>query len=152
MIRAVISKTTRFTILNELRWRVAGGGFVNRDNLQLQDMYFFNTQASPVLLNLSEDAFYLKEYYNISSPSLFAEAHLRYTNPFILLKRIPGISRTLMRENLSLATLWTPEYGVYTEAGYSLSEIFLMMEVGIYVGFRDITFDSFGLRIFLRIQ
>ncbi|MGB8358458.1 MAG: DUF5686 family protein, partial [Bacteroidales bacterium] len=151
-IMAEIGKTSRYGFLNEFSWRLCGGGFVNRHNVQLQDMYFFNTQKSPVLLNNYTDAFYNKPSYSISSPSYFAEGHIKYTSPTLLLKRLPGFSRTLIRENIGLSALWTPDYGYYYEAGYSLSEIFFMAEVGLYAGFRDLTFDALALRLILRFE
>ena len=151
-ITAEIGKTSRYGFLNEFNWRICGGGFVNRHNVQLQDMYFFNTQKSPVLLNNYVDAFYNKPYYSISSPSYFAEGQIQYTSPTLLLKRLPGLSRTLIRENIGLSALWTPDYGYYYEAGYSLSEIFFMAEVGIYAGFRNLSFDTLALRLILRFE
>lgn len=151
-ITAEIGKTNRYGFLDEFNWRICGGGFVNRHNVQLQDMYFFNTQKSPVLLNNYVDAFYNKPYYSISSPSYFAEGQIQYTSPTLLLKRLPGLSRTLIRENIGLSVLWTPDYGYYYEAGYSLSEIFFMAEVGLYAGFRDLSFDALALRLILRFE
>jgi len=151
-ITAEIGKTSRYGFLNEFNWRICGGGFVNRHNVQLQDMYFFNTQKSPVLLNNYVDAFYNKPYYSISSPSYFAEGQIQCTSPTLLLKRLPGLSRTLIRENIGLSALWTPDYGYYYEAGYSLSEIFFMAEVGLYAGFRNLSFDALALRLILRFE
>ena len=152
LLRADIFKTTRYAALNEFTWRLSGGGFINRKNLQIQDQYFFNTQESPVLINNYQDAFFLKNYYSISAPSYFAEAHLCYITPFLLLKRIPGLSKTLMRENLSLSSLWTPDYGFYTEFGYSVSEILLLGKLGVYTGFHNLSFDGIGLRLTLRLR
>jgi hypothetical protein len=151
-ITVEVGKTSRYGFLNEFNWRICGGGFVNRHNVQLQDMYFFNTQKSPVLLNNYVDAFYNKPYYSISSPSYFAEGQIQYTSLTLLLKRLPGLSRTLIRENIGLSALWTPDYGYYYEAGYSLSEIFFMAEVGLYAGFRDLSFDALALRLILRFE
>jgi hypothetical protein len=152
MIMAEISRTNRFGALNEFRWMIRGGGFVHSHNVLLQDMYFFNTQLSPVLLNNYEDAFYLKPYYSISSPSYFAEGHIRYTSPTLLLKRLPLLSRTLIRENIGLSALWTPHYGFYYEAGYTLSEIFFLAELGLYTGFRELSFEVLALRLTIRIE
>lgn len=152
MFMAEVFRTSRFGSLNELRWRIRGGGFINSDNLQLQDMYYFNTQASPVLLNDYEDAFFLRPYYSISTPSFFAEGHIRYTSPTLLLKRLPGLSRTLIRENAALSMLWTPDYGLYFEAGYTLSEIFLIADLGIYAGFRNLSPEAVALRLILRLE
>jgi hypothetical protein len=151
-IRVEINRSDRFGPFNEISWRIIGGGFVNRNNVQLQDMHFFNTQASPVLINNYEDAFYLKPYYSISSPSYFAEAHLRYYSSILVLKRLPGLSNTLTREKVSFSGLWTPYEGFYYEAGYALSEIFFMAEVGVYAGFNDLSWHGIGLRLTLKFD
>ncbi len=152
MFLADIFRTARYGSMNEFRWRIRGGGFLNRQNLRLQDIYFFNAQASPVLLNNYEDAFYLKPYYSLSTPRAFAEGHIHYTSPTLLLKRLPGLSRTLIRENIGLSALYTPELGYYYEAGYALSEIFLLAELGVYAGFHDTSFESVSLRLTLRLR
>lgn len=152
LLTAEINRTSRFGPLNEFRWRIRGGKFFNEENVRLQDMHFFNTQCSPVLINNYEDAFYLKQCYSISTRKGFAEAHIRYTSPTLLLKRLPGLSNTLIRENVSLAMLWTPEAGYYCEAGYALSEIFLFGTVGVYAGFSEDSFESSGLRVVLRLE
>jgi hypothetical protein len=152
MLMAEINHVGHFGALNEFRWKLRGGGFVNSHNLLLQDMYFFNTQQSPVLLNNYDDAFYLKPFYSISSPSYFAEGHIRYTSPTILIKRLPVLSRTLIRENIGLSALWTHYYGLYYEACYTLSEIFFMGELGLYAGFRGLFFESLAVRLTLRLE
>ena len=152
MLMGEIFRTSSFGPLNEFQWHITGGGFFNSHNVELQDMYFFNTQASPVLINKYRDAFYLKPYYSLSSPRLFAEGHIRYTSPTLLLKRLPGLSRTLMRENIGLSLSWTPDLGYYYEAGYSMSEIFLLAELGLYAGFHDTSFESVSVRLTLRFE
>jgi len=146
LLRGDISMRRDLGAMREFRWNIGGGGFFNRKNLQFQDTYIFNTQTSMVLLNNYEDVFYLKPNYAISSPSQFAEAHLRYTTPCMVVKRLPLLSKTLIRENVSGSWLWTPDYGNYYEVGYSLSEIYLIGEAGVYAGFRNTSFDSFGFR------
>lgn len=152
MLMGEVSRTARFGALNEFRWRIRGGGFINSYNVRLQDMHYFNTQSSPVLLNNYEDAFYLAPVYSMAARTGFAEMHARYTTPTLLLKRLPGLSRTLMRENIGLSAAWTPEAGYYWEAGYSLSEVFLIANVGVWTGFRGTSFESAGIRVGIRID
>ncbi len=40
MIMAEINRTSRYGPLNEFRWRIRGGTFFRKENLQFQDMYF----------------------------------------------------------------------------------------------------------------
>jgi hypothetical protein len=82
----------------------------------------------------------------------FAEGHIRYTSPMLLVKRLPGLSNTLIRENVSLAMLWTPEAGYYCEAGYALSEVFLIGTAGVCAGFGEKGFESVGIRVILRLE
>jgi len=152
LVSGEIGRTARFGPLNEFRWRISGGKFFSENNVRLQDMYFFNTQSSPLLLNNYEDAFYLKSCYSVSTRKGYAEGHVRYTTPWLLLKRLPGLSRTLIRENVSLSAMWTPEAGYYCEAGYSLSEIFLVGTFGAYAGFSEKSFESAGIRVVLRLE
>jgi hypothetical protein len=152
MLMGEISHTDRFGALNEFMWRMRGGGFFNSENVRLQDMHYFNNQSSPVLLNNYEDAFYLRPCYSMAARSGFAEAHVRYTTPTLLLKRLPVLSRTLIRENIGLSASWTPEDGYYWETGYSLSEVFLFATAGVWTGFSGTSFESAGIRIILRIE
>ena len=152
LLAAEVNRTDRFGAMNEFRWRIRAGGFLNSENARMQDMHFFNTQSSPVLLNFYEDAFYLKPCFSVSTRKAFAEAHLRYTTPTLLLKRLPGLSRTLIRENIGISALWTPEAGNYYEAGYSLSEVLLVGTVGVYAGFTGTSFESAGIRVILRLE
>ncbi|MHC1733275.1 MAG: DUF5686 and carboxypeptidase regulatory-like domain-containing protein [Bacteroidales bacterium] len=152
MLMGDVSRSSRFGALNEFRWRIRGGGFINSGNVRLQDMHYLNTQSSPVLLNNYEDAFYLAPVYSLAARRRFAEAHARYTTPTLLLKRLPVLSRTLMRENIGLSAAWTPEAGYYWEAGYSLSEVFLVANIGVWTGFRGTSFESAGIRVGIRID
>jgi len=152
LISGEVNRTNRFGAMNEFRWRIRAGSFINSANVRLQDMHFFNTQSSPLLLNFYEDAFYLKPCYSVSTRKAFAEAHIRYITPTLLLKRLPGMSRTLIRENIGLSVLWTPEAGYYYETGYSLSEVFLIGTAGVYAGFAGTSFESAGIRVILRID
>lgn len=152
LLMGEVSRTNRFGAMKEFSWRLRGGGFPDSENVRLQDMHWFNTQASPVLLNNYDDAFRLRPGYSMAARSSFAEAHMSYTTPTLLLKRLPVLSRTLIRENIGLAAAWTPESGYYWEAGYSLSEVFLIANIGVWTGFRGASFESAGIRVGVRIE
>lgn len=137
----------------EFRWRLRAGGFINgRRDLPYFDFIHFNAQPLIVLIDDYEDAFRLKNYYTLGTTGAFAEFHTKYTTPYLLLKLLPGLSRTLMRENLSLSFLWSDGNKAYTEAGYSLSEIFLLGEAGVYAGFSNLKFSGAGVRFVMRFN
>jgi hypothetical protein len=94
----------------------------------------------------------LPAYYSLTTPEFYGEAHLRYTTPYLLLKLLPGLSKTLIRENLCFSYLGSRLHNNYTEIGYTLSEIFFLGEAGVFVGFDDLRYKSFGVKIVLRIN
>jgi hypothetical protein len=152
MIKFEVYKSHEFGAFSEFRWRVRTGGFLNNTYLTYYDFFHFNPQQFPVLLDNYHDAFMLPAYYSLSTPEFFGEAHIKYTTPYMFLKFLPGLSKTLMRENLSLSYLGSRYNTNYTEIGYSISEIFFVAELGIYVGFDDFVYKSAGGKLILRFN
>ena len=152
MFRFEVSQKRETGPFSEFGWRIKTGGVADNRNLPWFDFFHFNSQPVRVLINNYDDAFMLPAYYSLSTPEFFAEGHVRYTTPYLLLKLLPGLSKTLIRENLILSYLGTKNRGHYTEIGYSLSEIFFIGEVGIFAGFDNLKYNSFGVKFTLRID
>ena len=145
------SKRSETGAFSELSWRVSTGGYINNRNVNFYDFFHFNAQPLPVLLNDYQDAFRIPAYYSLSTPELYAEGHIKYTTPYLLIKYLPGLSNTLMRENISLSYLGRRHQGHYTEIGYSISEISFIGELGLYAGFDNLKYRSLGLRLVIKI-
>jgi hypothetical protein len=150
ILRAEVHQKRDIGAFSEFRWRIRTGGFLDNRNITYFDFFHFSAQPLPVLLNDYEDAFMNPAYYSLSTPEFFCEAHARYTTPYLLLKLLPGLSKTLMRENLSLSFLGTRYNPAYTEIGYTMSEIFLFAEAGVYAGFDGFRYRSAGIKIILK--
>jgi hypothetical protein len=151
-IRFEAFKRSDIGAMSEFRWRYRAGIFLNKNGLNFIDFFHFNPQPIPVLINDYEDAFMLPKYYSLSTPEYFSELHAKYTTPYLLLKLLPGLSKTLMRENLSLGFLWSHYQKAYTEIGYTISEVFFIGELGVYVGFDNLSYSSIGGKIVLRFN
>ena len=152
MIKAEAYKSKDIGAFSEFRWRVRTGGFLDNRGVSYYDFFHFNSQPLFLLLDDFQDAFMLPSYYSMSTPELFGEVHVRYTTPYLLVKLLPVISNTLMRENLSLSCLASRYHKNYTELGYSISEILLLGEIGVYVGFDNFQYKSVGAKITLRFN
>ncbi|MBN1388498.1 MAG: carboxypeptidase-like regulatory domain-containing protein [Bacteroidales bacterium] len=140
------NKSKSIGAFNEYSWRFRAGGFINNEKLQFQDFNHFNIQSLPFLIRNHQDAFMLPDYYTLATPEYYIEAHFRYTTPYLLIKLLPFLSNSLMRENITLAYLYSPHTSHYYELGYGLSEIFLIGKIGVYAGFEDLSFKSAGVR------
>ncbi len=152
MIKLEATKSYSFGAFSDFRWMVGTGGFLDSRSIPFYDFFHFNSQPVPVLLNDYTDAFMIPAFYSLSTPELYGEIHLKYTSPYLLLKLLPVLSNTLMRENLSFAYLGSRFHRSYTELGYSISEFLLLGEVGIYVGFDDLNYRSTGFKLVLRFN
>ncbi len=152
LIRFDVSRRQDIGAFSEYRWRIRAGGFLDNRDLTFYDFAHFNAQPIPLLLDNYQDAFMIPAYYSLSTPEAYAEAHFKYTTPYILLKYLPGLTKTLIRENLSVSYLGSRYHTNYTEIGYSLSEIFFLAELGVYVGFDDLKYRAVGAKLVLRFN
>lgn len=152
MIWAGASKRYEIGGFSQFRWSFRTGGYLNNSWITYYDFFHFNAQPLLVLFSDYSDGFRLPAYYSLSTPEFFGEAHVKYTTPYMLLKYLPGLSKTLMRENISLAYLGSMYRPGYTELGYSISEISFIGELGVYIGFDNLKYRSTGLRLILNIN
>jgi hypothetical protein len=152
MLRFEAKRRGDLGAFSEIRWSVRTGGFINNKYVTFYDFYHVNSQPLPILLNSYDDAFMLPSFYSMSTPEFYVQGHVKYTAPYLLLKYLPGLSNTLMRENLSLGYMGSRHAGNYWEAGYSISEIFLIAEIGVFVGFQDLKYKSAGVSLILKFN
>jgi len=152
MLRFETGKRKEIGAFSEFRWRVRTGGFLNNSYTTFYDFYHVNSQKIPILINNYEDAFMLPAYYSMSTPEFYGEVHVKYTTPYLLLKLLPVLSNTLMRENVSLSYFGSRYHKNYTELGYSISEIFFLGELGVYVGFENVNYKSVGGKLVFKFN
>jgi len=152
MIRLDISRNHSFGAFTEFNWRIRSGGFINNSYVTFYDFFHFNAQPIYVLIDDYSDSFKLPAYYSLSTPEFFGEIHMKYTAPYMILKYLPGLSKTLMRENLSISYLGSRYRKNYTELGYSITELFFLGELGVYAGFNNLKFRTFGAKLVLKLN
>jgi hypothetical protein len=152
MVLVAASKRNELGAFGEFSWSLRSGAIINKSNASFYDFFHFNSQPFPLLLNEYREAFMLPGNYSLSTPEYFTEGHAKYTTPYLLIKLLPGISKTLIRENLSLSMIYSHYQKCYTEIGYSLSEVFLLGEIGVYTGFDNFTYRSIGAKLVLKFN
>jgi len=152
MFRFEVSRSHSIGAFGNFRWRIRTAGYLDNRNLTFYDFFQINSQPFPLLINNYEDAFMLPAFYSMSTPEFYVEGHIKYTTPYLLLKLLPVLSNTLMRENLSFSYFGSRFHPFYSEIGYSISEIFFLGELGVYTGFDDLKYKSVGLKVTLRFN
>jgi len=152
LLKFEATKNRSIGAFGNFRWIVRSGGFFDNRNIGYIDFFHFNSQPMVLLLNDYTDAFMLPSFYSLSTPEIYGEVHLKYTTPYLLIKLLPVLSNTLMRENLSFSWLGSRFHKNYSEIGYSISEFLFLGEIGVYVGFDDLKYQSVGAKIVLKFN
>ena len=136
-------------LMQEFRYIVRGGVFVNQKSVYFPDFRHFNTMEIPVTIgNITQQNFNLLEYYRYSTSDKYFEAHLYYFAPFLLLKFLPFFSNRLWQEGVQINYLYTKDIKNYMELGYTTG---LLWRAGIYMGFENFKYRSWGIKISLPI-
>ena len=140
-------------LMQEFRYAVRTGAFVNRKNVYFPDFKHFKTIEIPLTLSsISSESFNLLEYYRYSTSDKYLQAHLNFNAPFLFLKFLPWFSnRMLWKEGLHVNYLYTPHIKNYIETGYTIGML-PAWEVGIFAGFANFKYRSWGLRVSLAIS
>lgn len=133
--------------IGTFRYSLTTGSFLNNSKVYFADYKHFGTNY-PFLIGTSEGStFRLIDYYDYSTSNSYFEAHARVENDRILLKRLPVLNKTLMRETVYFNYLSTTESKPYYEVGYGLNQIFLMFNLEVFAGFKGQTHEYTGIKI-----
>ncbi|MBN1144152.1 MAG: carboxypeptidase-like regulatory domain-containing protein [Bacteroidales bacterium] len=147
-----VKQTREWGMMHAFSWHIKAGKFLNTNNIFAMDYKYFNNQDLPVLVTDHADAFRLLPYYRNNTSGEFAEAHITFTTPYLLVKYLPFLSNKLWCENLHLNYLTGNNIPHYLEVGYSVSQIYLMGSVGVFAGFSDLKYKSVGVRVSLNLD
>lgn len=132
-----------------LSWAAHGGWFARNEAMHFSHFKHFNASTMPVRITGSP-AFRLLDDYAASTNEWYFQGHLKYSSPYLLLKRLPVLSNRMWQESLHLDYLHTPLLRNYTQVGYSIDQIFFMGSVGVFAGFEEGDFEHWGISAVLQ--
>ncbi len=145
-----ISQNMDVGLLSELHWSLYGGAFVRNSSIHYSDFKHF--KSSPLLLDMAGfgDALMLMDYYEASTSEYWAGSDVRLTSSYLLIKFLPWFSERLWKESIGFSYLYTPATPHYMQLGYSLEEIFFLVDLGVYVAYQEGHYKGFGARVNFR--
>lgn len=132
-------------------WKVNGGGFIKNNNIHFSRFKHFKGANDYFFFEPLTEQFLTADYYSTSTNRWFVQGSITYSSPWLLLKNLPLISQTLWNENLHLNYLHTPTLPHHIQAGYSITQIFVLFEAGAFIGFTNGKYENFGLRIVMNL-
>lgn len=150
VLAAGIQHTVETGLLSTMDWSVGTGYFLNNDALHFSDFQHF--KSSPLYIDMAglDNSLMLMDYYEASTSDYWFNADVKLTSSYLLIKFLPWFSERLWKESLGIAYLYTPQTPHYIQMGYSLNEIFFLVDLGVYVGFQEGKYKGFGARINFR--
>ena len=142
-----IEQSFSYRLIDEINYRFEAGHFLNTNNLFFADYQDFHTKPTYLMLTSAQHSFKLLDYNGFNSADYYFSANLAVQNNFLLLKYLPLLNETEWREQVEFNYLFTEREIPYYEFGYSLTDILLLIDVGVYVSFQEHQYQDFGFRI-----
>lgn len=137
---------------DQLSYLISMGRFINSDRLYFEDFRHFNTQPTNFLFTRYDNSFRLLPFYLYSTGSRYAEVHTTWQSRRLILKQLPLIKNSSVSEKLFINYLATPDLKNYTEAGYGIDNIFLLLNVEVVAGFENGQFRSSAIKVSLNLS
>jgi hypothetical protein len=137
-------------LLSTLNYKIEAGTYLQTTNMHYSDYSHF--KASPLLFDMIgfKETFLLLDYYRASTNESYVQAHATLSSSYLLLKMLPWLSERLWNEAVSVDYLHTPSVAHHIQAGYSLTDIGFLFDIGVFTAFENWRYHGTGLRFYLR--
>jgi hypothetical protein len=152
LVKFGVRQRLNFGIDDHFSYNISAGSFLNSSGLYFEEFQHFNTQPVGFMFGGSETSFKLLPFYEQSTEKSFLEAHANWSSRRFILKLLPVLKNSSFSENVTLSYLTTPMLTNYTEIGYGLKGIFLLLNVEAVAGFENGRYQSSGIRVSLNLN
>ena len=152
MLEFGVGQDLEWNFMYGLNYNVKAGYYFDNSAMHFSNYTHFNTSEIPVSLKDWKQNYNLLDDYRYSTNQWFVEGHLCYSTPYLLVKNLPFLQDKLWAENIYLHHLTQPDFRNYNEIGYGISQIFMMMNVGVFAGFHEFEFEEVGFKVSLNLD
>ncbi len=146
-----VKQNVEWNLMYNINYNARAGYYFNNTSMHFSQFTHFNTAEVPISFKDWNNSFNLLHDYQYSTNKWFAEAHISYSMPYLLIKNLPFLQDKLWNENLYFGHLSVPSFKNYNEIGYGISQIFLVANVGVFAGFNDFDFYRWGVRVSINL-
>lgn len=145
-------QTIRLGGVRTLSWHVGVGGFFRQTGEYFINYDYFSRSQYPSTWEKNElgGVFtLLSDYWYSSSPG-YAQTHLMYESPFLLLHQLRPISKYVIHERIYASHLWADGKNAYTEIGYGMGNNYF--NIGVFSGFVGLQYMETGVKFSIEID
>lgn len=133
-------------IRGRLSYRAGGGGFLAKDSISFLDYNHFMGNRTPVQDIDVVKSFRLLPYYNFSTRGAYFNLLTHYQFRKLFFSRFKFARKRGVREGVFVNYLGTESSLNYTEAGYSIDNIFRLFRIEGVAAFQDGAYLDWGIR------
>ncbi|MBU1008931.1 MAG: DUF5686 and carboxypeptidase regulatory-like domain-containing protein [Bacteroidetes bacterium] len=144
---AGIRQSFDIRMIGRLQYAFLAGTFLDNSRHYFADYRHFNNDPLWVGAGDRFSVFRTLGFYENSTNTSFVEGHLQLEHSRLLIKRLPFLANSLMREKVFGNMLIGKDRQAYTEIGYGISQLFLMFNLEVVSGFRGADYQYTGIRI-----
>ena len=141
-----ITQNIDFKLFKSFKYNLSAGIFPNAKSLHFSNFKHFHSNTFWITFSSLYNGFNTIPNYQYSTNEWFISWHAKYETLYLMLKFIPGLNKTLITENLHFSFLYNPFTKNYIEIGYSLSKVFLVGNIGFFVGFDEFKSVNWSVR------
>lgn len=139
-----------FRLTNSFCWDLQAGTFFNAPKIPFA--YWQHFSGSDKLfglagLDVGYKGFVMFRPYEQSTRDWFVKTSAYWQTQRLLLKHLPVLGQRMWTEELYLKQSVISGRDAYTEVGYGLGQILLLMRATCFVSFRNVEFDMVRLRL-----
>jgi hypothetical protein len=146
-LEASVRHKFSISMIGEISYRMLAGGFFYVKKIYSPDFRHFAGNTTWIMPLSDNSGFRTLGFYEYSTGTKYALAHINYEHSRIIVKRIPAMAKTLSREKLFLGVLTTDERKPYLELGYGINQLFLLFNMELVTGFSGSRHHYTGLRL-----
>ena len=146
-----MAQEIRLGILKKVRYNLHGGWYPNAKKMHFSEFRQFQIYDFNLMFKDFYRMYHTLTPYTPATNEWLVSAFMKYETPYLLLKYLPGLNRTLMTENLYFSYLKTLFFKDYMEVGYSLNNIWMIGHIGVFVGFEEFKYANWSLKVSINI-
>lgn len=146
-----LHQSLEFGLFNHLTWSMEGGLFTKARQLTFADYKQISTTRLPLTQRPFTNSFFATDSYRYATRERWAEGHLTWQNPYLLLKRLPFLRKSLFDEAIHASALVTYRNTPYEELGYSVG-FENTFRLGLFLGFERFKQTSVGFSVSLPLN
>lgn len=132
--------------------KLSYGFFINNNQSYFPDLNHFIGNRSPLINGDPLYTFRQLDYYAYSTTNSYATLHGEFDFKRFIVKRLPLINMTNIREVIFYNGLLVENQPTYQELGYGLEVLGGMARGDVFVGLKDNSYNNWGMRVVLNLK